>query len=76
MFMLTWQESRSFGITLIEAMASYLPVLSFKTKGGLDLIKNNKNGCLVDNKKISFFFKKSSNFIKKSQILKSLIIYI
>ena len=55
----------SFGITLIEAMASYLPVLSFKTKGGLDLIKNNKNGCLVDNKKFRSFSKKIIEFYKK-----------
>lgn len=55
----------SFGITLIEAMASYLPVLSFKTKGGLDLIKNNKNGCLVDNNKFRSFSKKIIEFYRK-----------
>lgn len=60
----------SFGITLIEAMASYLPIVSFKTKGGVDLIKNNKNGYLVDNKNFTYFSKKIIQFYKKKPNLK------
>lgn len=60
----------SFGITLIEAMASYLPIVSFKTKGGVDLIKNNKNGYLVDNKNFTYFSKKIIHFYKKKPNLK------
>tara|TARA_B100000886_G_scaffold287363_1_gene212002 strand:+ start:11211 stop:12347 length:1137 start_codon:yes stop_codon:yes gene_type:complete len=60
----------SFGITLIEAMASYLPIVSFKTKGGIDLIKNNKNGYLVDNKNFTYFSKKIIQFYKKKPNLK------
>ncbi len=60
----------SFGITLIEAMASYLPIVSFKTKGGVDLIKNNKNGYLVDNKNFTYFSKKIIKFYKKKPNLK------
>ena len=38
----------SFGITIIEAMASFLPVLSFSTKGGDELVINKKNGFLLN----------------------------
>ena len=55
----------SFGITLIEAMASYLPVISFKTKGGLDLIQNNKNGYLVSNNNFNSFAEKIIELYKK-----------
>ena len=60
----------SFGITLIEAMASYLPVISFKTKGGLDLIQNNKNGYLVDNNNFNSFAEKIIEFYKKKLNIK------
>lgn len=55
----------SFGITLIEAMAAYLPVISFRTKGGLDLIKNNQNGYLVKIKNYDLFARKIIEFYKK-----------
>jgi len=38
----------SFGITIIEAIASGLPVISFNTKGANELVVNNENGILVD----------------------------
>jgi len=38
----------SFGITIIEAMASFLPVLSFSTKGGDELVINKRNGFLLN----------------------------
>ena len=38
----------SFGITFIEAMASNLPIISFKTPGGRILIKDKKNGILIN----------------------------
>ena len=48
----------SFGITIIEAMASFLPVLSFKTKGGDELVKNKKNGYLIKNGEFNEYSKK------------------
>tara|TARA_E500000178_G_scaffold12714_1_gene12238 strand:+ start:8299 stop:9462 length:1164 start_codon:yes stop_codon:yes gene_type:complete len=39
----------SFGITIIEALASGLPVITFDTKGGNELIKNDYNGIIVKN---------------------------
>jgi glycosyltransferase involved in cell wall biosynthesis len=38
----------SFGITIIEAIAAGLPVISFNTKGANELVINNENGILVD----------------------------
>ena len=38
----------SFGVTIIEALASGLPVITFDTKGGNELIKNNNfNGIIL-----------------------------
>ncbi len=39
----------SFGISIIEALASKLPVITFDTKGGNELIKNDLNGIIVQN---------------------------
>lgn len=39
----------SFGITIIEALASGLPVITFDTKGGNELIINDFNGIIVKN---------------------------
>ena len=38
----------SFGITIIEAIAAGLPVISFNTKGANELVVNNENGILID----------------------------
>lgn len=38
----------SFGITIIEAIASGLPVVSFDTKGANEIILNNQNGFLIN----------------------------
>ena len=37
----------SFGLTIIEGLASNLPVITFDTKGGNELIINNFNGAVV-----------------------------
>ena len=39
----------SFGITIMEALASGLPVITFDTKGGNELIKNDHNGIITKN---------------------------
>ena len=38
----------SFGITIIEAIAAGLPVISFNTKGANELVIHNENGILID----------------------------
>ena len=37
-----------FGIVILEAMARGIPVISTRCHGPLDIIKNNKNGLLIE----------------------------
>tara|TARA_Y100000741_G_scaffold341926_1_gene304558 strand:+ start:2600 stop:3754 length:1155 start_codon:yes stop_codon:yes gene_type:complete len=37
----------SFGITIIEAIASKIPVVAFKSSGAKNIVENNKNGLFV-----------------------------
>ncbi len=39
----------SFGLTFIEALASKVPIISFKTKGANEILINKKNGFFVKN---------------------------
>lgn len=41
-------KSEAFGISLVEAMASSLPVICFDTKGVRDIVDDNRNGFLID----------------------------
>ena len=72
----------SFGVSIIEAMASGLPVLSFKSKGSSELIKNKINGFQIDNfnikkfaKKIIFISKYEKLFAKRKKIRSSVKTY-
>lgn len=44
-----------FGLVLLEAMASGLPVISLDGKGNTDVIKHNKNGYLIQNENLELF---------------------
>lgn len=50
-------NSEGFGLTMVEAMAVGLPVISFNSKGNIDIIINGVNGFLFENKKTSDFAK-------------------
>ena len=60
----------SFGVTIIEAMASFLPIVSFRTKGADELIIHKKNGFFISNNnylnfaKILIRIKKNKNIYK------------
>ena len=62
----------SFGITIIEAIACGIPVISFNTKGANELILNNKNGYLITNYKAEemadFLLKKYDSIFKNKPI--------
>ena len=67
----------SFGITVLEAIASGLPVIAFKSVGSNTLIKNKINGFLVNcydtkeyAKKIVYVYKNKINFSKNSKYIK------
>ena len=43
----------SFGITFIESLASKVPIVSFKSKGIEEIIKDNFNGVLIKENDLS-----------------------
>jgi glycosyltransferase involved in cell wall biosynthesis len=57
----------SFGITLIEALACDLPILSFDTKGANELIKPEINGSLVPLNHFFEFGKKIIDYSKSEK---------
>ena len=58
----------SFGVTIIEALASGLPVITFDTKGGNELIKNNFNGIVVKNLSPELFVDAINQYIKNTNL--------
>jgi len=67
----------SFGITMIEAIACGLPVISFNTKGANELILNNENGYLIMNynaeEMADFLMKRYESIFKNKSINSSTV---
>ena len=62
----------SFGITIIEALAAELPVISFNTKGANEIVINNQNGFLIekyDPVEMANFLMKNFNKLSKNKNL-------
>ena len=49
-------------IVLIDAIASHLPIISFNTRGGDELVINNQNGFIVDNFDFKLYSEKILSF--------------
>ena len=56
----------SFGVTIIEALASEIPVITFNTKGGNELIINNFNGIVVQKNNLDEFVEAIQKFEEDS----------
>ena len=48
----------SFGITYIESLASRVPILSFRSNGSNEIIKNNFNGFFINENNLTDFVEK------------------
>jgi glycosyltransferase involved in cell wall biosynthesis len=62
----------SFGITMIEAIAADLPVVSFNTKGANEIVINNQNGYLIEKYEpleMANFLMKNFNALSKNRNL-------
>ena len=57
----------SFGISIIEALASGLPAITFDTKGGNELIINDFNGIIVNN--LSHEKMVDAMFVQQNEVL-------
>ena len=49
-------------IVLIDAIAGYLPIISFNTRGGDELVIDDLNGFIVDNFDFEFYAEKILSF--------------
>ncbi len=69
--MCSYEES--FGLVLIEAGSCALPQIAFSSaQGANELIENNKNGFLIDNRNIEEMAKKAVEVINDKELLKRL----
>lgn len=66
----------SFGVTIIEAMAAGLPIVSFNTKGVNELIIDQKNGFLIEDNNFEGYvnailsFENEKNYLKHNSFNK------
>jgi phosphatidylinositol alpha-mannosyltransferase len=62
----------SFGIVLLEAMASEKPVVAFDISGYRDVVDNNVNGLLAEPKNVHDLFKKLEFLVTNTPLRKKL----
>ena len=66
-------KSESFGLTMIEAMASKKPVVSLDAKGNRDFIKHGVNGYIINKQNIKVFCETIIALHKNRDLYKSII---
>lgn len=68
-------KSEALGLTLIEAMAAGLPVVTLDGKGNRDLIEAGKNGYMIYNQDANEFAAKLMDIWSNKKLLASMSIY-
>lgn len=61
-----------FGLVVVEAMASKLPVISFKTEGPSEIINDGVNGYLIENFDTEEFARKIYSLLTNKQLLEEM----
>ena len=65
--------TESFGIVLLEAMSCGLPCIAFSSaEGAREIIKDGKNGYLIENRSKVVMAKKIENYFSDKKIIKSM----
>ncbi len=61
----------SFGVTIIEAIASGLPIISFDTKGANEIVVNDYNGFLITSDSLNDYVNKLIQISNNKNLLES-----
>ena len=64
-----------FGLVLIEAMASSVPVVALNGKGNSDIIEDGKNGFLIENQDPNVFAEKIIELQQSEKLYKKIQAY-
>jgi len=68
-------EKEAFGLVLLEAMATGLPVVTTNGKGNRDLIEEGKNGFLLEERSVEKFAKKVIELIENAELRRNMGAY-
>lgn len=64
---------KNYPYDIIVAMINYLPIISTKVRGNVDLIKNNVTGYLIDNNDVHDLCKKIMILFQNEQVCDNFI---
>ena len=64
---------KNYPYDIIVAMINYLPIISTKVRGNVDLIKNNVTGYLIDNNDVDDLCKKIMILLQNEQVCDNFI---
>ena len=61
-------KREGLNVSILEAMAMNIPVISSRIRGTEDIIKNNKFGHLYENNKINEVFRLINNYLENQEL--------
>ena len=72
-YILMFLCKKNYPYDIIVAMINYLPIISTKVRGNVDLIKNNVTGYLIDNNDVDDLCKKIMILLQNEQVCDNFI---